>query len=277
MAFWRSARAGSSQPAAETLEIGLTGLDRPVAIRRSRRARRLSLRINEAKRSAVLTIPVRVSTREASDFLARHVDWLRSRLANLPEPVPFVTGARLPFRGNEHTLRISPSANGWRKVWLEKTARPSDLSREHEELDLVDLISADMHKEATIIVQGPQSKVASRLTTWLKAEARHDLDARVAHHAARLAVEPARITVRDQTTRWGSCSASGALSFSWRLVLAPSFVLDYVAAHEVAHLRELNHGPRFWQLVKENVPRLDEARAWLKADGPRLHQYGAGQ
>ena len=277
MVFWRSATAGSSQSAAETFEIGMTGLDRPVAIRRTRRARRLSLRINEAKRSAVLTIPTRVSAREASDFLARHIDWLRSRLADLPEPVPFVAGARLPIRGNEHTLHISPSANGRRKVWLENTSPLSNLSSAYEDLGLVDQISADEHPEDAIVVQGPQSKVARRLTSWFKEEARNDLDARVALHAAYLAVEPARITVRDQTTRWGSCSASGALSFSWRLVLAPSFVLDYVAAHEVAHLRELNHGPQFWQLVKENVPRLDEARAWLKADGPRLHQYGAGQ
>ena len=81
------------------------------------------------------------------------------------------------------------------------------------------------------------------------------------------------ISLRDQTTRWGSCSASGVLSFSWRLILAPRFVLDYVAAHEVAHLREMNHGPRFWQLVAARVPRLEEAKDWLGNEGSDLHRY----
>ena len=85
------------------------------------------------------------------------------------------------------------------------------------------------------------------------------------------------ISIRDQTTRWGSCSSRGHLSFSWRLVLAPPHVLDYVAAHEVAHLQEMNHGPRFWELVRITMPHMDEARNWLKENGAKLHSYGAVQ
>jgi predicted metal-dependent hydrolase len=97
----------------------------------------------------------------------------------------------------------------------------------------------------------------------------------VSVHANRLDLTPARVFVRDQTTRWGSCSTSGALSFSWRLVLAPPFVLDYLAAHEVAHLAHMNHGPRFWAFVERTMPRHDEARVWLRKHGASLHRYGA--
>jgi predicted metal-dependent hydrolase len=112
------------------------------------------------------------------------------------------------------------------------------------------------------------------LREWLCAEAMRDLDQRVACHAARLHLKPKRIAVRDQSSRWGSCSTTGVLSFSWRLILAPSQILDYVAAHEVAHLKEMNHGPRFWALVRESMPAMDEAKRWLQIYGMDLHRYG---
>jgi len=109
----------------------------------------------------------------------------------------------------------------------------------------------------------------------LVSEARADLQDRVSWHSRNLQLKPRRIAVRDQTTRWGSCSSSGVLSFSWRLILAPTLVLDYVAAHEVAHLQEMNHGPRFWDLVRMTMPRMEEAQRWLKRHGGDLHSYGA--
>ena len=216
--------------------------------------------MNEAKRHAVLTLPPRVSYAEAGDFLTRHFDWLASRLAELPEPVPFIDGACLPVRGQDHDIEVVPRARGRSKVWLEP------------DRDAITPLT-----RPRIFVHGPDEQVPARLLGWLKGEARGDIDARVRHHADFLGVRPKRLSIRDQTTRWGSCSAEGALSFSWRLILAPPFVLDYVAAHEVAHIRELNHGARFWSLVRASTPRLDEARTWLKANGPRLHQYGAEQ
>jgi predicted metal-dependent hydrolase len=126
-----------------------------------------------------------------------------------------------------------------------------------------------------LYVAGEDEHAPRRLLDWLKRQAHLDLNARVALHAKRLDLTPKRLFVRDQTTRWGSCSTSGALSFSWRLVLAPPFVLDYLAAHEVAHLGHMNHGPRFWGLVERTMPRYDEARTWLRKHGASLHRYGA--
>jgi predicted metal-dependent hydrolase len=123
-------------------------------------------------------------------------------------------------------------------------------------------------------VAGGHEHAPRRLREWLCAEAKRDLDQRVAWHAARLRLKPKRIAVRDQSSRWGSCSTTGVLSFSWRLILAPSHILDYVAAHEVAHLKEMNHGPRFWGLVRETMPAMDEAKRWLQIYGMDLHRYG---
>jgi predicted metal-dependent hydrolase len=122
-------------------------------------------------------------------------------------------------------------------------------------------------------VAGRIEHAARRLKDWLIAQARKDLDERVRWHAAKLDVRVRHIGLRDQTTRWGSCSANGYLSFSWRLILAPPHVLDYVAAHEVAHLLEMNHGARFWKIVARSVPRLEEAKHWLRHEGTDLHRY----
>lgn len=243
----------------------MAGLARPVSLRRSSRARRLSLRVSETKAAAVLTLPSTVNLREAGDFLAAHFDWLQKHLARLPQAVPFDDGARIPLRGVEHELRLAPQSGGRSKVLIEPgCSSPAPGNRSGPELP-----SPQMR------IAAPPDKAAVVLSHWLRREARSDISERVAIHATGLNVAPKRITIRDQTTRWGSCSATGTLSFSWRLVLAPPLVLDYVAAHEVAHLRELNHGTRFWRLVHKAAPRSDEARAWLKEHGPRLHRYGA--
>ncbi len=126
-----------------------------------------------------------------------------------------------------------------------------------------------------LTVSGRLEHAPRRLRDWLVEQARADLDVCVGTHARKLGVKARSITLRDQTSRWGSCTAGGLLSFSWRLVLAPAHVLDYVAAHEVAHLVEMNHGPRFWKLVARSMPRLEEAKRWLRNHGPDLHRYGA--
>ncbi len=123
-------------------------------------------------------------------------------------------------------------------------------------------------------VSGNAEHAPRRVVDFLKREARKILDERVSHYAAQLGTKPSRITVRDTASRWGSCSATRSLSFSWRLIFAPEFVLDYVVAHEVAHMKEMNHGPRFWKLVDLLGAEVARAQRWLSEHGTSLHRYG---
>jgi predicted metal-dependent hydrolase len=126
-------------------------------------------------------------------------------------------------------------------------------------------------------VSGHFEHAPRRLENWLRKRAAEAIRARVDSHCESLGLSCRRIGVRDQKSRWGSCSSNGNLSFSWRLIMAPPHVLDYVAAHEVAHLREMNHSPRFWALVRRAVPEYEKAQGWLKANGQELHCYGASE
>jgi predicted metal-dependent hydrolase len=224
----------------------------PVELRRHAGARRLTLRVSKTRRSVVVTMPAECRMEEAGRFLRSHIDWVRDRLGRVPEPVPFVDGARIPLRGRMHRVRYAGIARATPIVDAEESAGAMP----------------------RLSVSGRAEHAARRLKDWLSDQALADLDRRVTWHAKQLSVRVRRISLRDQTTRWGSCSASGLLSFSWRLILAPPFVLDYVAAHEVAHLIEMNHGPRFWKLVAKAVPRLEEAKEWLRNEGMQLHRYG---
>ncbi len=134
--------------------------------------------------------------------------------------------------------------------------------------------TADEAEERLICVAGEKPHLARRLRDFLKREAKRDLDAASRKAAAQLGVTVKRISVRDQSSRWGSCSSTGVLSYSWRLILAPPFVLDYLAAHEVAHLVEMNHSRRFWALVERICPDMKRAKAWLDVHGSSLHRYG---
>jgi predicted metal-dependent hydrolase len=215
----------------------------------------LTLRVSRTRRAVIVTLPVQCDLGEAGSFLSRNIDWVRERLDSLPRPVPFSDGALLPLRGEFHRLVFTGKREPGRVVQPRASAVGVPELR----------------------VSGRMEHAARRLRDWLFEEARRDLDARVLHHARNLGVSPKRITVRDQATRWGSCSTTGALSFSWRLVLAPSRILDYVAAHEVAHLEEMNHGPRFWGLVARTMPSMKEAKGWLQLYGLDLHQYSPSE
>jgi predicted metal-dependent hydrolase len=236
---------------ARTVALSVQGIGVPVEVRRHSAARRLTLRVSKTRRAVVVTLPATSHIDEAGRFLSTHADWVRERLGRVPEPVPFIDGATIPLRGTPHRVCLADAAHGASVVSIDASCRGLPRLR----------------------VSGRKEHVARRLKDWLVAQARKDLEARVALHARNLGVRVRHISLRDQTTRWGSCSASGVLSFSWRLILAPRFVLDYVAAHEVAHLCEMNHGPRFWKLVAGCVPRLEEAKAWLRNEGSDLHRY----
>ena len=234
----------------QTIEIAFDGSVYPVQLRRHRQARRYTLRIQATTREVVLTIPPRGTVREASAFAEKHGGWIAARLGRLPEAAPFTDGALLPLRGVPHRIAHRRGARG--TVWTE-------LGGEGEPL---------------LCVAGQAPHLGRRIGDFLRREAKRDLEAATSHYAAALGLNFRRITVRDQSSRWGSCSTNGMLSFSWRLILAPSQVLDYLAAHEVAHLLEMNHSPRFWRLVQRICPHHQNAKAWLDVHGADLHRYG---
>lgn len=222
-----------------------------VRIRRHRQARRYTLRIDAASREVVLTIPPRGSLKEAREFAQKHGAWIAARLQRLPQATPFAHGVIVPLRGVPHRVVHRPHVRG--TVWTER----------------------DDAGERLLCVAGAPPHHNRRVGDFLKREAQRDLDAASRRYAGALDVAIKRISVRDQSSRWGSCSNTGVLSFSWRLILAPSYVLDYLAAHEVAHLVELNHSPKFWRLLKRLNPDCERAKAWLDTHGTDLHRYGA--
>jgi predicted metal-dependent hydrolase len=241
----------SSKKPKRAIGLDVRGIGVPVEVRRHSGARRLTLRVSKTRRAVVVTVPNQCRMDEAGRFLKSHIDWVRERLGRVPAPVPFVDGATIPLRGALHRLCFAGPRRGTPVVSAES--------------------SGDMPR---LTVSGKVEHAPRRLKEWLFTQAHADLDERVSWHARNLGVRARRIGLRDQTTRWGSCSANGLLSFSWRLILAPSYVLDYVAAHEVAHLLEMNHGQRFWKLVAQSVPRREDAKSWLRREGTDLHRYG---
>jgi predicted metal-dependent hydrolase len=237
----------ASEP--QALEIEFDRATYPVRVRRHAQARRYTLRVHAATREVVLTLPPRASLRDAKDFAEKHGGWIAARLGRLPQAAPFVPDVVIPLRGVPHRITHRPDARG--TVWTET--------------------DGDEH---LLCVAGDLPHVSRRIGDFLKREARRDLEAASRRYAAELGVAARRVTVRDQSSRWGSCSTAGALSYSWRLILAPPFVLDYLAAHEVAHLVEMNHSRRFWRVVERICPATHAAKVWLDANGPDLHRYG---
>ena len=240
----------SAEPPPDRFEIATASGVVAVDLRRHPRARNYTLRIAGPARAPVLTMPERGSLAEARRFLDRHSGWLKRQIDRLPRPAPIAAGAVVPLRGAQHLIRHDPARRG-------TGADDSDAGR------------------PVLVVAGDAAHLRRRVIEYLKREARRDLERSVAGHAARLGLRPKAVRLRDQTSRWGSCAVNGHLSFSWRLIMAPPFVLDYLAAHEVAHLREMNHSRRFWRLVESVCEDRERARAWLLAEGPALHAIGA--
>ena len=234
----------------QTIQIVFDQAIYPVRIRRHRQARRYTLRIHAATREIILTMPPRGSVREAKEFAQKHGGWIAARLRRLPEAAPFADGAMLPLRGVQHRIVHRPGLRG--TVWPETGA----------------------DGEALLCVAGEAPHIDRRVGDFLRREALRDLEVSSRRAAEQFGVTVRRISVRDQSSRWGSCSNSGVLSFSWRLILAPPYVLDYLAAHEVSHLVELNHSPKFWRLVRRLYPHYERPKTWLDTHGTDLHRYG---
>jgi len=209
-------------------------------LKRNARAKRLTLRLSQADGTATLTLPSRTPIRQAEAFARKQENWLRSQMAKLPEFVPLQDGNAVMFRGTLH--------------------------------EIVSTSGKSVHVDAArIIVGGPHT--GARLRAFLKTEARNALLPAVERYAAMIDTPFERVTLRDTRSRWGSCSSSGGLMFSWRLVMAPPDVLSYVAAHEVAHLVEMNHSAKFWAVVGKLMPEYENHRHWLREHGGKLHRY----
>jgi hypothetical protein len=225
--------------------LALDGLETSLSVRRHNRAKRTTLRLDAKQGGFVLVLPKRASLRDGLAFAGENRGWMAARLRELPARVAFADGGLLPYHGVDHRIRHRPDHRG--SVWLEN---------------------------GEIQVAGATAHLARRVTDWLRQAAKADLSRAAGRHADRLGVKIAGLSVRDTRSRWGSCSAAGRLSFCWRLVMAPEWVADYVAAHEVVHIAELNHSARFWRLVDELSPERKKAEYWLRRHGASLHLIG---
>lgn len=223
----------------------------PVAlnVRVNPRARRIIVKVHPSTGEVAVIAPSARAINGAIDFARGERDWIAEMLSRIPAAVPFAPGASVPYRGVDHVIRWAGARRG--------------------------LVTIDQEAfRPTIRISGGLEFIGRRLEDWYKKQARFHLSRKVELYAEMIGVKVRRLTIRDGASRWGSCSSNGTLSFSWRLVMAPPSVLDYVAAHEVAHLREMNHGTRFWRLVDRMVGDSSAAQDWLRENGSHLHRYG---
>ncbi|WP_341703962.1 SprT family zinc-dependent metalloprotease [Ferrovibrio sp.] len=228
--------------------VSFGGRHFPFHIKRDSRARRMLLRVMPRDGAVVLVLPVRASLRSGQRFVAEQADWILARQAERQPVQLWENGAELPLQGIPHRIRHRPDTRGG--VWVE---------------------NGEIH------VSGQAEHLPRRLRDWLKRRARDEFGAAARDMAQGLGVVVRRVTVRDTQSRWGSCSAHGNLSFSWRLLLAPPLVARYLVAHEVAHLRHMDHSIAFWRLCGQLVggeADLRAARAWLRRHGAALHLHG---
>ncbi len=224
----------------EILELGEPAI--AVTLKRGANLRRLSLRISGIDGRVTLSLPNRVSLREAESFLRDKEPWLRKHLSAQPDLINVAVGTQIPVEG--HLREV-----------VEARRRSVGLFPDH------------------IAVPYGADKAAIRVRSFLKTLARDRLAEASERYAAVLGKPFGRITLRDTRSRWGSCTSEGNLMYSWRLILAPEDVLDYVAAHEVAHLAEMNHSAKYWAGLARLKPGYEAPRKWLRKNGAALHKY----
>ncbi len=219
----------------------------------------------DPKRGVIVSVPL-ASRRgwahpeeRITAFLRSRETWLRRHLARqAAERAALLArgglrdGASLRYRGELHRVRVEPAVRG----------RRSSVTRE----------GGDAGDELVVrLATGDRRPLRTVLETWFRDRAVEAIERSIQVHAPALEVGPRSVSVRDQRTRWGSCSRHGRLSFSWRLVLAPPEVLDTVVVHELAHLRLFGHGPRFWDIVATRRPDHVTWRRWLRDHATELH------
>lgn len=212
-----------------------------IALRRSAQARRLSLRVSGLDGQVTLTLPRGVREAEAMAFARSRADWIAEALSRVPLVQRIVIGGCMPVEGGQVLLLQGPPRGAVR-------------------------LTAE-----GLVLPGDPAQAGVRAAAFLKTLARDRLVPACDRYATALGRGYASVSLRDTRSRWGSCTAAGGLMFSWRLAMAPAEVLDYVAAHEVAHLAEMNHSPRYWAVVRRLLPGFEAPRRWLKTHGAALH------
>jgi predicted metal-dependent hydrolase len=218
----------------------------PITVRRHARAKHMRLQLDPRHSRVLLTIPVRASEKRALAWAAEQGDWIRAAIADVVPAEGLRPGSILPLYGTPH--QVDWQAGASRVVKLEP---------------------------GRVVTGGPVELLEPRLLRWLRAHAAKILEQETHEFAEKAGVQVTRVGVGDPVSRWGSCSASGAIRYSWRLILAPDWVRRATVAHEVAHLVHMNHGPKFHALVARLLGKNPHpAGIWLRRHGPSLHRFG---
>lgn len=246
--FFQSLTRPRPAPVTEREHV-VAGRTLPLRIVENERARRLTLRIDAGGQGLRITVPPGLARGEVDRFLSRHQGWLEKRLANTPDRPQVRPGIKIPIRGVPHLVVHEPATRGTVSVGRDDVG-------------------------PTLVVCGDRRYLARRVADFLKREAKREIEPLVARHSASVGRRAKSITYKDTSSRWGSCTAEGSLSFSWRIMMAPPQVINYLVAHEVAHLKEMNHGPKFWKLCTELCPDTKRCKDWLKRNGNALQAIG---
>jgi len=219
----------------------VAGRELPLRVFENPRAKRLTLRIEAGGKGLRITVPPGLPEREVQSFLKRHQGWIESRITKLPDQPGVRPGVKIPIRGVPHLIMHQPGRG------------------------TVDLLEGNV-----LLVHGDPSHLPHRLADYLKGQVKRDIETLVVRHTATVGRKAKAVRFKDTKSRWGSCTSDGVLSFSWRIGMAPPAVINYLVAHEVAHLIEMNHGPQFWKLCQELCPDTERCKAWLKRNGSAL-------
>ncbi|NIK88095.1 hypothetical protein FHS83_001413 [Rhizomicrobium palustre] len=226
--------------------LKIDGRDVELGVKLNPQARRLIVKVHPTSGEVIVIAPSKRALDRAVEFARGEADWIAKQLAQVPSRVLLTPGAHFPYRGKDYAIQRGEEG----PVTVEEG-------------------------QHLMRVSGRLEHAPRRIVDFLKKQAKREFEAKAFDYAAKIGLKPSRITVRDTASRWGSCSSTRSLSFSWRLVMAPTFVLDYVVAHEVAHMKEMNHGENFWRIVKSLVGDVRRPQAWLRQHGAGLHRYRA--
>jgi predicted metal-dependent hydrolase len=227
-------------------EVDIEGERVPVRIRRNPRARRISMRADAVKREIRITMPSYTPTNVAMDFVAKKRQWIAARLQSAPDAAPVSPGSEIAVEGEAHVIE-------WQSDW------PRAIRR----------------SEGTIRLGGPEAMIEARVLRWLKAEARRVYIDEIDHYCDKAGEPVPRLSLGDPRSRWGSCSSRGTISLSWRLIMAPAHVRRSVIAHEVAHIRHMDHSRDFYGWLDELYEGDRKAAdRWLKMHGTGLQRVG---